>query len=537
MTLSRTGSAPRWLCAGFAGLLLSSVSTATLAAPAADAKLEAMQRQLDEMRSQLEAMRSPSQAPDPRLAGIQSQLDAMAAELAEMKAQQKSAPTEIATLKPPSAGSTVTATLPNGRPTLSTADGRFSASLRSYVQLDVGKYFQDDDLPAATNGRDLNEGANFRRARLGLEGKLYKDFEYNLTFDFGGSGSEDPGRLYEASVTYTALKPWRIKLGAFETNANLAAAVSTSQMPFLERPSPAHLARSLAAGNSRIGAQVLGNGTFGGPDAGLSTRWFATVGVTGNQVAAISSAGSSTSQPFDEQLAVLGRVALAPAGAGWQAHLGANFQHVLQPSDAGPGAAVRYPLQIRDRPELRLDGARLVDTGQIDSRTARLFGLEAGLTAGPFLIESEWARVSFDRRTAPGVRLADPDFGGWYVQGVWVMTGENRPYNPAEARFDGPRPSNNFNPSAGTWGAFELAARYSITDLNYRAGLRGAAATPGQIRGGEQRIATIGVNWFMNPALKFMLHYQHVNIDRLNASGTEVGQSYDTVAARAQVSF
>ena len=60
---------------------------------------------------------------------------------------------------------------------------------------------------------------------------------------------------------------------------------------------------------------------------------------------------------------------------------------------------------------------------------------------------------------------------------------------------------------------------------------------PAEIRGGEQRITTVGVNWFMNPALKLMLHYQHVNIDRLNPVGVEIGQTYDAVAARAQVSF
>ncbi len=519
-------------------VLLSSVGGAALAAPAGDdARLQAMQKQLDAMRSELNAIRGTA-GPEPRLAAMQQQLDAIAAQLKEMRTAQAAVATDVVQLKQPPAASTVTATLPNGRPLFSSADGRFTAAIRTYVQLDAGKYFQSDSLPPSVAARDLNEGANFRRARVGLEGRLFSDFDYNLTLDFGGNGNEDPGRLYEASVTYTALKPMRIKVGAFEVNSNLASAVLTSQMPFFERPSPAHLGRALAAGNARVAAQITSAGVFGKDGGGFSTRWFVSGAVTGNQISTISSTGTATPQPFDEQLGLVGRAALGPySGTAWQAHFGVNAQRVLQPSDAGGAAAVRYGLQLRDRPELRLDGARLVDTGLIDSRGATLVGLEAGLTSGPFLIEAEWSKVRFDRRLPANLSLPDPKFGGWYVQGVWVLTGENRPYNAQDARFEGPRPANNFSLSAGTWGAWELAARYSVTDLNYSAGNLGAPLLAGAVRGGEQTIATVGVNWILNPAVKLMLHYQHVDIDRLTAGGAQLGQDYDTVAARAQLAF
>jgi phosphate-selective porin OprO/OprP len=42
--------------------------------------------------------------------------------------------------------------------------------------------------------RDLNEGFNFRRARFGIDGKLFRDFDYSFIYEFGGSGQEDPGR-------------------------------------------------------------------------------------------------------------------------------------------------------------------------------------------------------------------------------------------------------------------------------------------------------------------------------------------------------
>ena len=529
-----------WRSAGLAGLLLCSVSTVALAAPATgnDVKLQAMQRQLDDMRGQLDQMRSSGQQPDPRLSAIQQQLDAMAAQLAEMKTTQDGASTDIATLKQAPAGAFVTPTLANGRPGLASADGRFTANIKAILMLDSGKYFQKDNLSAAVTNRDLNEGSNFRRARFGVDGRLYRDFDYSFIFEFGGSGAEDPGRLFEAAITYTGIKPLRITAGAFQPNIGLAAAVSTSQMPILERPSAAEIARNVAAGSARVGLQVAGSGVLGEGDSGLATRWFASTAVTGNTVPSISAAGSTTSQPADEQTAWLGRVAFAPySTTDWQSHFGANYQYVIQPNDAGAAANVRYGVQLRDRPELRIDGARLIDTGLIDARHVTVIGLEAAFLKGPFTIESEYFHYKIDRRTTGAATPGDPHFRGWYVQGSWILTGETRPYNPVEARFDAPRVNYNFNPQAGTWGAFELAARYSMVDLNYREGNPGTAPVLGAVRGGEQTIGTLGLNWYLNPTIRFMVDYQRVKIDRLGATGLQVGQRYNAVAARGQVNF
>jgi phosphate-selective porin OprO/OprP len=461
----------------------------------------------------------------------------MAKQLADMKAQQDTANTSIATLQMPPQGATTTASLPNGKPALATADGRFTANIKAIIMLDVGNYFQKDNLGAGVVGRDLNNGANFRRARFGVDGKIFRDFDYSIIYEFGGSGQEDPGRLYEAAITYTYLKPFRFKIGAFEPNIGLAAAVSTSQMPLMERPAPAEVARGVAAGDSRVAFQASGNGVWGAGDSGLAARWFAAGAFTGNTIATGSSAASATVQPFDEQTAWIGRVAVAPFSSNnWLVHLGANYQYVISPNDAGPTATPRYAAQLRDRPELRLDGTRLVDTGAIDSEHTSVGGLEGAFQTGPFMVEGEWFRYKIERRNSA---LPDPHFTGWYVQGSWVLTGEPRVYNPVEARFDAPKMAYNFNPEAGTWGAFELAARYSDLDLNYREGALGTtpAATLGAVRGGEQKIYTVGVNWYLNPSMRVMVDYQHVDVDRLSGVGAQIGQEYNAVAARLQFNY
>jgi phosphate-selective porin OprO/OprP len=541
--------ASAWLFAGLTGVLLCSASTAALAAPGADAalakakmgasandaKLQTMQRELDDMRAQLDAMKTAGHE-DAKLSAIQQQLDTMAAQLAEMKTQEASHDADIITLKSPPPPP-VTVSLPNGKPAIATADGRFTANVRAIVMFDGGKYFQKHNLNPAVTNRDLNEGTNFRRARFGIDGKLFKDFDYALIYEFGGSGGEDAGHIQEAWAQYTGWKPWKLRVGAFEPNIGLAAAVSTSQMPLLERPAPAEVARNVAAGDSRSAIQLFGNGIIGEGDSGIAARWFVSTALTGNTVGTINSTGGSTAQPSDEQTAWIGRVAIAPFDStNWQAHFGVNAQYVTQPNDAGSAASPRYPIQLRDRPELRIDGTRLVDTGGIDAKSASVLGGEAGVTSGPFLLEGEYFRYKIDRRNSA---LPDPHFNGWYVQGVWVITGENRPYNPGEARFDAPKMNYNFNPSAGTWGTWELAARYSDLNLNYREGALGTtpAATVGAVRGGEQKIYSVGLNWYLNPSMRLMFDVQHVKIDRLNGTGVQIGQTYNAIAGRAQYAF
>jgi len=531
-------------------LLMTSAASAALAAPArhkaraprADAALASevreLKAQVQALKAQLDAQAQAQVQPSAQAQAQQAQLDALNDQLADLKTQQTTANADIISLKAPPP---VTVSLPNGKPALASSDGRFSANIKAIVMFDAGAYLQKHNLPATITGaaRDLNDGTNFRRARFGIDGKMFKDFDYALIYEFGGSGAEDTGHIQEAWVQYNGFRPWRLRVGAFEPNIGLAAAVSTSQMPLLERPGMAEITRNVAAGDSRSAIQIQRNGVLGEGDTGIAARWFISTAVTGNTVGTFNSAASSFNvQPFGEQQAWIGRLAIAPFDTvNWQGHLGVNAQYVFHPNDATGAANPRYPVQLRDRPELRIDGARLVDTGAIDARHVTALGGEAAFSVQNFLVEGEYFDIKVDRRNTTATLLGDPRFTGWYVQGVWVLTGEKRPYNATEARFDAPKMNYNFNPAAGTWGAFELAARYSTVNLNWHDGVRGAATPTGGVRGGEQKIASAGINWYLNPSMRLMLDYQNVKIERLNAAGANIGQTYNAVAARAQFNF
>ena len=131
------------------------------------------------------------------------------------------------------------------------------------------------------------------------------------------------------------------------------------------------------------------------------------------------------------------------------------------------------------------------------------------------------------------------------MEGSWFLTGETRLYNASTAAFDGPIVAHNFAPGQGHWGAWELALRYSDTDLNYNAGLPGTAPVADAIRGGDQRIWSFGLNWYPNQVFHIMFDVDRVDISRLSPSatlystptGAQIGQSYTAVAVRTQAAF
>ncbi len=437
-------------------------------------------------------------------------------------------------------------TLPNGRPTFATADGNFSATLNGVIQFDAGNYYQNHNLPAGITGaaRDLNGGTDARRARLGFGGKVFGDFDYNILTEFGGSGTEQAGAIQELWLQYTGiLKPFHARVGYFEPLVGMEANVSTNSIALMERASPAEVSRNIAAGDARAAAQLFGNSDFNRfkfDDGKGGVHWLASGAITGNSVSLVNSAGAFATQPFDEQLAGVGRIGVAPFhGDDYTVHFGAHASYVVHPNDntgIGSAYAGRYTIQLRDRPELRIDGTRLVDTGALNARHVTEAGAEFG-----FQFKNFWGQAEYFHYDVEGDRALattpSPGFDGYYIEGSYIFTGEHRVYNPANGAFNGPAVAHPFSWKDHTFGALELAGRFSDLDLNYNAGLAGRTMPLNGVRGGEQKSYSVSVNWYLNPIVRFMLQGQHVDIDRLTNAGAPLGQDYNTIAVRSQLAF
>ena len=465
--------------------------------------------------------------------------------------------------------SAVKVTIANGRPTISSADGNFTLAIRALVQVDNAYYSQTaaaTALPAAY-GPDLSSGTNFRRVYLGLQGKVFGDWSYNLNFDFGGSGgTETPGHIQSVYLHYDGLAPWAFRVGAYPPPANIEDGTSSGDTIFLERNSPSNLQRGIAGGDGRDAVTILYAGE----------RFFGALSYTGGK--------AQDSAVFDEQQAVLGRVSdLVYSSPDAHLLIGANGTYVVKLPDAvssgsavlatTPGATALNSISLSDPPEITVDsnGIKLANSGSLPANHLTQWGVEAAgnlfnfySQAGYYAFQVDRAPTAFRTFTSSSasattiVQPSNNNFSAWYVQASWILTGESKGYNAANGAFTPPKPAQPFSLSNGGWGAWELAARYSDLNLNDHindtsnviTNWTGATTRTytyyNTVRGGDQRIATVGLNWYPNSTVRFALDYQWIDVSRLQSpaavttTGTPAlptvngGQTVQTIAFRAQ---
>ncbi|HZZ88151.1 MAG TPA: porin, partial [Caulobacteraceae bacterium] len=508
-----------------AGAALGALATcsAALATPADDSARDARIARLEAAVAALQGVAAQNQQLQQQNAELKGEVDHLEAQVTDLKATTVVQLSDVRATE----DKVPKLTFPGGRPTFASADGKFTASLRGQIQLDTAAYFQDSagplttdfrrDGPAlgssstnvdAAHARQLKDGTFWRRARLGFEGTAYGDWDYRMLFDFGGSGVENAGQLYEAWAQYSGLKPFRIRAGAWPQPIGLEDQMSTNAQLFLERPAISDLTRGLAAGDTRIGAGIFGYDNLWFVSADVTGR---TIGVvnTGTVITASSvpfSGNVGTPQTYSDQIGFVGRAVYTPLhGEDWRLNIGVHGSYEKPGNTSGPDATGADPIKdfavrLRVTPELRVDGTQFIDTGSITAHDAGTIGGEIAAQKGPFFAEAEYERIFVSRSDA----APSPSFSGWYVEGSWMLTGESRAYNASSAAFDGPQVAHPFSLNNGGWGAWEFAARYSVADLNYHEGLPGTAPALDSIRGGDQRIWSVGLNWYPNQTFHFM---------------------------------
>ena len=467
------------------------VATAAPAVPTSvAAQLEAMHTALDAMQQQLVAQQRQIAAQQTVLEALLTQQAELRDKPAQLAQQQQSA---INSLEQANSKARLNAqeqpklTFPGNRPTISSIDGRSSIAVRAVVQLDAAHYRQSAAQPLASDfrrgsvgptanretdgARDLSDGAYFRRARFGVEGTMARVFNYKLIMELGGSGTEGPARINDAWLAYTGHAPLTLQLGAFAPPANLEDSTTPDDLLFIERASSSELSRTLGGADGRLGVGLRAGGA----------RWLGSLTLTNRTV--------NDAEVFDAQTAYVGRFGgLLATGADYNLHGGVNGTYVVHPPDQGRSASSgRYGIRFRDRPELRVDTTRFIDTGTIDADHAYAAGLELAVNRRNWLLQAEHTWFGISRRAST---LANPRFNGYYVEGSWVFTGESHRYNAATASYQSPRPFIPFDGQGG-WGAFELALRYSRADLDHDAGLAGVVPPADGVRGGVQSITLL----------------------------------------------
>ena len=383
-------------------------------------------------------------------------------------------------------------------PSFSEPTGSFTFKPRGVIQADLALFKERE------GGYDYNNGTAFRRARLGFDGTAFKWFNYRAEVEFAGNAVQ----LLDFYVQYTKIPKTLITLGQHKAPFGLEANNSDSYNIFLERGKFTN-AFGNAGAERRIGASVayapkenlnLAAGIFGESEA---------IGRAGSTIS-----GTNNRVP-DESWGFNGRATWEPlfdTAGGRIIHVGASayYRTALRSGD------IEDAVRLTDRPNVRVDNGNIADSGVIGAvgghpdfgggapvKSLKYGGVEAAAVFGPITLAGEYGKLWLDRADADNL-----SFHGFYGFASWFITGETRPFKGGN--FDRIRPRTEF--AKDGWGAFELAARYDKIDLSDTPGCRSTTITSAcsvlnTAAGNEAKSVTLGLNWYLNPYLKFMVNW------------------------------
>lgn len=173
-------------------------------------------------------------------------------------------------------------------------------------------------------------------------------------------------------------------------------------------------------------------------------------------------------------------------------HLGFSLGWLFASDD------VRY----QSRPESFFANV-LVNTGDIDAKSALVFGTELAWVKGPNLVQAEYLHSFVTGAPGGGV-----NFPGMYVLASRLLTGEHHPYNRRSGTLGQVVPNRSFAPRHGGWGAWEVAARFSHLDLE-----------DGRVKGGIMNLMTLGMNWYWSRYIRWQVNYIFSGIDNTADDG------------------
>ncbi len=414
-------------------LLTATALTAVLATPAAAQSVEDLQKQINMLQKQIEKL-AKAQAKSPKV--------------------KKSEPAM----------------------SLSTPDGLHTFNIRGRIYTDYVK------VSDRNNTMDQS-GTEFRTARLGIEGKAWKDVKYKFEADFSGNEVT----VKDAYMQFGTMGG-KVTVGQFKTPNSLDEQTSSRHISFMERGSFTD-----AFGFARQTGVMYGTG---------DKTWTFKAGVfKGNN----EDAGNG-----DTTFA-----ARATYGASME-----NGKWIVGGSMRSRKTDGQF--RYRQRPHVHL-ADRPVNTGHIGNGDDFFYGIEAGTQWGSFHAAGEYGVLKAKDVTLDG---GNANLTGGYAEIGYFLTGEKRSLKLNKGAWDRPGVNNPIN--EGGMGAFQINARYDTLDM-----------TGGGARGGEMDTWIVGLNWWMTRHTRMVLNYSHSSIDKAWAVGSAIDgkNSVNALGLRFQIDW
>lgn len=364
---------------------------------------------------------------------------------------------------------------------LKSADGDFEMKIGARLHAQASGH--DGNVP---DGDDANDGVELRRARMELSGRFYQDWLWAAEADF----ADNNVAVKDFWLGYRPVSGVSVYAGHQKQPYSLSLEMSSNDIPFIERGIDNDL--NVPFVDRAIGLRTDLSGK----------HWFLAAGVYGDSV--------EPNKDDDEGVGVAARLVVAPILEETHVlHVGVRGAY-REPSDSSASARVKDETT-------HMSNLNVVDTGTIaDVESTTLVGGEAAWAYGPVSCYGEYSQALIDRDNGD-----DLAFSSWHAAAALSLTGETMAaaYRIDAGEFKRLTPAHDFSFPERTWGAWELAARIASLDVNDE-----------DIVGGEEKVLTTALNWYVNPSIRFMAEWSHIlDTDRSNqlrreAEGMEIFQ-------------
>lgn len=387
--------------------------------------------------------------------------------------------------------------------TFRSSDTNFSLSLHGVLQMDSRTFWSD----AKVKG---NDAFLIRRARPILSGTVYKNIDFMFVPDFGGSTVQ----IYDAYANYRFTPELQLEVGKFKSPIGLESLQADQYITFNERS----LATDLTP-NRDIGLELHGDAL-----GGVVSYAGALLGGSADYV------GTLTNSDYDNNKAFAGRLMFQPfklTALGPLQGLGLGLAGSYQKDDgqtnspSNTGLTQGYTTDGQQKFFSYSNNVANVGSHWRLSPQGYYFYGPAGFM-GEYVI-SDQSLQNFGTK-----KKADLANKAWEVTGFYNLTGE-------DAGYYGVIPKHPFNPLAGQWGAWQIAARYA--DLAIDKGTFHGFADP-TVSANEAKSWSVGLNWYLNRNFRVDASYSHTSFQGGGGSkSTVTKQPEELFFTRVQVAF
>lgn len=390
----------------------------------------------------------------------------------------------------------------DGRIEIASGDGATSLRLRGLVQGDHRWY-------DAAN--DPNDTFILRRARLIFEGKFNNVFSYVVQPELAGTI-----QILDANVNVAFSPAFNVRVGKFKTPVGLEQLQSDPVAFFNERSVATNLIP-----NRDVGVQFHG-------DVLDKTLNYTVALLNG-----VPDAGNNTtgSADFDSDKTVAVRLFATPFAN--------DKESALNGLGVGlAGSVGDYATASGRTSGYRTDGQQTFfayDSSVVANGQGFTWSPQAYYYGGPLGILAEYVGSTIEvQRGALPVREVKNH--GYNLSFGYVLTGEDSTYR-------GVTPKTAFNPTAGTWGAFEIVARVAGVDIDDTVFVGTAAERLANPNTAATQLTTygLGLNWHLSRSVRTNFDLFRNEFDlapgAAPAANALIADAETTFITRVQVSF